>query len=133
MLIKRDHLLINCSLKCILQVSIWVDTLSESLFLVVLAINFLITTAYKLIILSGSQLTRSDISCVLPESLSAHGAIENLNWLEAKPWPDLNKSQLLNVILLSELFLMLVYHLVDAEPDTIIVVVERENMINEGL
>jgi len=121
------------SLECILQVSVGVDALSKSLLLVVFAFDLLITTAHELIVFLGSQFARSDVGSVLPECLTAHGTIENLDWLQTETRPYFNKSKLLDIVFLCEFLLMLVHDLVDAEPDAIIVVVKGKNMVNEGL
>ena len=121
------------SLEGILEVGIRVHAFLKSLVAVFLSLTLLIASPHKGIIFLRSEFARCDVFLVLPECLAAHGAIEYLDGLQAEAGSDLNQSQLFDIVLLSEFFLMLVDHLVDPEPDTLIIVVERDHMIDEGL
>ena len=116
-----------------MQVSVGVDTLADGLLLIVFPLKLLISALYELIKLLGSQFTRCDIASVLPECLSAHGPIEDLDGLEAEARADLDQRQLLDVVLLRELLLVLVHHLVHAKPHTIVVVVKTQHVVYERL
>ena len=115
-----------------MKISIRVHALFESLFPVLLSFALLITSPNKSIILFRSKFSRCDILLVLPERVPAHGPIEDLNWLQAEARADLDQGQLLNVILLCEFLLMLIYDLVGSEPDTVVVVVEGKDVVDEG-
>jgi len=69
---------------------------------------------------------------VLPEGVSSDSAFEGLDGQEAEPGPDLDQHQLLDVILLRELFLLLVHYLVVPEPNPTVEVGEGEDMVDEG-
>jgi len=100
---------------------------------VLLPILFLIATFDELLKLLGPELAGCNVGWVLPQGLSAHGAIEGLDGLEAEPRPDFNQHQLLYVVFSCELFLMLVDDLIVPEPNTVIVPSEGDHMIDEGL
>jgi len=116
-----------------LQVSVGVDTLADGLLLIVFPLELLVSALDELIELLGSQFTRCDIARVLPECLAAHGPIEDLDGLEAEARADLDQRQLLDVVLLRELLLVLVHHLVHAEPHAVVVVVKTQHVVNERL
>ena len=121
------------SLEGVLEVGVRVHAFLQSLIAILLSLTLLIASPHKGIIFLRSEFARCDVFLVLPERLAAHGPIKYLDWLQAEAGSDLNQSQLFDIVLLSEFFLMLVDHLVDPEPDTLIIVVEGNHMINEGL
>lgn len=121
------------SLEGILEVGIRVDTLFECLVAVLLPLALLVAASHKGVVFLRAELARGNVFVILPERFTTKGASEDFDRLEAEPRSNLNQGQLLNVVDLSELFLMLVDYLVYSEPDTIVVEVEREDMVNEGL
>ena len=116
-----------------MKIAVWVSAPADGVLFVVFPLNLLISPLHELIILSRSKFAWSDIGTVLPEAIASHGTIEDLDGLEAESGSDLNKGQLLNIVNLGELFLMLVHDLVDSEPHSVVVVVERDHVVNEGL
>jgi hypothetical protein len=69
----------------------------------------------------------------LPKRLSTHASVESFDGIEAETWPNLDKHKLIDIVIGCELLLLLVEYLIVTEPDAIIQVVEREDVIDEWL
>ena len=86
--------------------------LLEQLLLVSLPLSLGIPLLDVVYVAFRSELVWSDEVTVLPEGLTSQGIIEYLDWLKCHAWSNLDQYQLLNIVLLRELFFMLVQNLV---------------------
>ena len=99
----------------------------------VLALGLRITFLEVLAHLLASLLAGSNELTVLPESAATERAIKHLDWLQSHARPNFDENELLDIILFSELLLVLVHDLVGAEPNLIIMEFEGKYVVNERL
>lgn len=73
-----------------------------------------------MIVFFGSCFGGCDEVWVLPKSISAHAAIEDLDRIEAETRPNFNKCHLFDVVVRGELLFFLVQDLIISEKDLIV-------------
>ena len=83
--------------------------------------------------LLGSLLGGRDVLLVLPQGVATYAARECLDGSHVEARADLNKHELVDVIILRELLLILVENLIVSEVDGTVDPVERDHVVHERL
>ena len=121
------------SLEGIFQVRVFILALLDKPLQVALAKGLDISLFDVLLHAFAACFVWSDEGPILPERATAKGSIENLDRIKSHARSDLYQNKLLDVVLLSKHFLVLVQDLIGSEPNLIFVQFEAEHVVNEGL